>query len=481
MQVFKSPKESLGDLGAVSAAGLIAAATDVAVVVDGEGVVRDVSFNKEELSLELDAKGRWLGSKLADTVSSESHPKIKALLQDAVARTPSIWRQVNHPSPGGDDIPVLYSAINIGRRDRFVLVGRDLRQLAQIQQRLVDAQQSMERDYLRLRHAETRYRLLFQMSSEAVMIVDAISNSILDANPAAVALLGDGAPRVQKSSFPSHFESSGSRTIESLLAEVRATGRDGATSVRLTSAQRACQVAVSLFRQENASLFLVRLMSHEAPLDGNALKSAALLMQYFDTAADGLVITEFDGRVVRANPAFLEMAQLNGVERARGELLDRWLGRAGVDLSVALANLRQSGSIKLFATAIRGEYGATAEVEVSAVSLMDSDDKPSLGFAIRNVEKRLSAVTTSRNELPRSIAQLTELIGRVPLRDLVRETTDVIEKLSIEAALELTGNNRASAAEMLGLSRQSLYVKLRRFGMDDYAAEEESGDGSDHE
>ena len=50
------------------------------------------------------------------------------------------------------------------------------------------------------------------------------------------------------------------------------------------------------------------------------------------------------------------------------------------------------------------------------------------------------------------MAQLTELIGRVPLRDLVRETTDVIEKLSIEAALELTGDNRASAAEMLGLA-----------------------------
>ena len=32
MQVFKSPNESLGDLGALSAANLIAAATDVAVI-----------------------------------------------------------------------------------------------------------------------------------------------------------------------------------------------------------------------------------------------------------------------------------------------------------------------------------------------------------------------------------------------------------------------------------------------------------------
>ena len=49
----------------------------------------------------------------------------------------------------------------------------------------------------------------------------------------------------------------------------------------------------------------------------------------------------------------------------------------------------------------------------------------------------------------------------------MRETTDLIERLCIEAALELTQDNRASAAEMLGLSRQSLYVKLRRYGLGD--------------
>ena len=57
----------------------------------------------------------------------------------------------------------------------------------------------------------------------------------------------------------------------------------------------------------------------------------------------------------------------------------------------------------------------------------------------------------ARRELPRTVEHLTELIGRVSLKDLVREATDVIERLCIEAALELTGDNRASAAEMLGL------------------------------
>jgi DNA-binding protein Fis len=43
--------------------------------------------------------------------------------------------------------------------------------------------------------------------------------------------------------------------------------------------------------------------------------------------------------------------------------------------------------------------------------------------------------------------------------------------------LELTRDNRASAAEMLGLSRQSLYVKLRRYGLGDLEGGEVGGEG----
>ncbi|MDP1532012.1 MAG: PAS domain-containing protein, partial [Rubrivivax sp.] len=273
MQVFKSPKESLGDLGALSAANLIAAATDVAVVVDGQGLIRDEAYNKDELSLELDAQGRWLGSKLLEVVTPDTQAKVRQLLQDAAAQKASSWRQVNHPSSGGTDIPILYSAINIGRKDRFVVVGRDLRPLAAMQQRLISAQQSMERDYARLRHAETRYRLLFQVSSEAVMIVDSSTNAILDANPAALALLDASAPQLLKSALPVHFADA--QAVQTLLADARATGRDGSACAHLANGQRECIVSASLFRQENAALFLVRLSSHAAVPEGSALKATS--------------------------------------------------------------------------------------------------------------------------------------------------------------------------------------------------------------
>jgi DNA-binding NtrC family response regulator len=50
---------------------------------------------------------------------------------------------------------------------------------------------------------------------------------------------------------------------------------------------------------------------------------------------------------------------------------------------------------------------------------------------------------------------------------MVRESTDIFERLAIEAALRLTNDNRASAAQILGLSRQGLYMKLRRYGIGD--------------
>jgi hypothetical protein len=62
---------------------------------------------------------------------------------------------------------------------------------------------------------------------------------------------------------------------------------------------------------------------------------------------------------------------------------------------------------------------------------------------------------------------------------LVREAADVIERLAIEAALKLTGDNRALASDLLGLSRQSLYIKLHRYGLGDLTTEPAVGDRGD--
>ena len=144
--------------------------------------------------------------------------------------------------------------------------------------------------------------------------------------------------------------------------------------------------------------------------------------------------------------------------------LGSWLGRPGIDLELIVAQLREHGSVRNVATILRGTAGAQAEIEVSGVvAPMGGTD--CYGFTIRHVGRRLRQAPIVANDTPRSVEQLTELVGRMSLKEIVRESTDLIERLCIEAALAYTSDNRASAAEVLGVSRQSLYSKLHRHGL----------------
>jgi len=465
---FNAPGRTLSGLDAETAAAVIRAASDIALILDRDGVIRDMAFGSDDLLGE--GYGNWLGQPWTGTVTAESRATVESMLHDAASKEPLRWRHVDHPSSHGAHVPVEYAAVQVGSDGRVVAVGRDLRPVAALQQRLALAQQSMERDYGRLRHMETRYRLLFQMVSEAVLIVDAATNKVLEANPASSVLLGESERRVVARPFLDAFAAESRPAIEAMLATVRTGGRADDVIARMIGSEWQLVISAHFFRDESSSLFLVRL-TPQAEDSGPAnlsISTSTMLAAVVAGAPDAFVVTDPEGRILAANQAFIDLAQLATEEQARGESLERWLGRPGVDLNVMITNLRQFGIVRLFATTVRGERGSDADVEISAVAVPQVKP-PCLGFAIRNVGRRLNADTGAGRELPRSVEQLTELVGRVPLKELVREATDLIERLCIESALELTHDNRAAAAEMLGLSRQSLYVKLRKYGLGDLA------------
>jgi transcriptional regulator PpsR len=487
-----------------SAARLVGAAADITLVLSANGVIRSVRLGPE---FARDGMDNLVGQRWEDTVTIESRPKIAMLIGDAgVASVKPKWRQVNHPSAAGADIPVLYSLIKADAAGGMIAFGRDLRATAALQQRLVDAQHSMERDYWRLRNAETRYRLLFQMSSEAVMVIDAGTQKIIEANPSVSRLLGPVSMPVVGQRFPSGFDQRTTEAIEGLLARVRSNGRAEEIGVWLTarSADGASTdagetseyfISTSLFRHEQNSLLLVRVSRTSA--DARVDSEAKSVLDAVTHSVDAFVVSTLTGTIVWANQAFADMIHAASAEKVRGEPLELWLGRTEVEYNVLMATLKQRGAVRVFAGGLRGEDGLVAEVELSAVTL-PSSNPPAMAFTIRNIVGRLShpsgmlasatgAVTTlgstagngatnvSVGPTGRSVEQLTALVGRVPLKELVGETADLIEKLCIEAALGLAEDNRAAAAEMLGLSRQSLYVKMRRHAIGDLPVDEQEG------
>ena len=465
---FSSPLASFAGLGPEGAGALIATASDVALVLDSEGLILDVAFADADLAKEAD--NGWVGRRFLDIVTIESRPKIADLMRDANPRAPTRWRQVNHPATGGPDIPIRYCTLAFGPDRRIVALGRDLRAMASLQQRLAEAQQAMEREYARIRSAEKRYRLLFQLASEAVLIVDAASHRVVEANPAAAALIGGDAKKLIGHSFDDLFADGSRQSSQSFVAAARVAPRVDNVHVTLAKDATPLLLSGSLFRQENAANLLVTLSRVGGSAKAVAQEELQLLA-LVDAMPEAFVVTDSERKVLRANNAFLDLVQATTQLQVRGQPLDRWIGRPGVDVDLLFTNIRTHGAVRHFSTLVRGEFGANEDVEIAAVSALNGAE-PCIGFTIRAAGWRAGKERLGGRELPRTAEQFVDLVGRVPLKNLVRETTDLIERLCIEAALELTRDNRASAAEMLGLSRQGLYAKLRRYGLGDLDGEE---------
>ncbi len=456
---FTAPGTVPGQLPASVAASLLAAVGDVTFILTGDGTIIDVAVSQGDLANHGFAD--WIGESWVGTMTPESRPKAIEMLQGAAAATPPRWRQVNHPAAGGD-VPVRYMVMALGDSERLIAIGRDMRVAAAMQQRLLQTQQSLERDYIRLRQAETRYRLLFDMASEPVLIVDSQSRRIREANPAAHrvldaregTLVGNLASMVvvpeQRDDFVAYLGAAeAADDLDPAILRLNEHGGDAKFSARL-------------FRQSRTPMLIVRI---EPVIAGAAERRIdATLSDVVERMPDAFVLADRELKVLTANAAFVELAEMPSADRIVGAGLGTWLGRPGIDLDLIVGQLRDHGSVRNLSTIFRGAAGAQEEIEISGViAAINGND--CYGFTIRNVGRRLRDVPVATRDMPRSVDQLTELVGRISLKEIVRESTDMIERLCIEAALAYTSDNRASAAEILGLSRQSLYSKLHRHGL----------------
>ena len=470
---FKTTQGALRELSHDSIAKLIGASHDITLLLNKDGVVVDVAYGGERPLDRL--AGEWIGQAWVDTVTEESRPKIERLLAEADSNGDERrWRQVNHPSSDKLDVPILYLAINAGDSDLILAIGKDLRPISDMQQQLLDMLHSFESEYVRLQQAEMRYRILFQTSGEAIVIMDPSNGRILEANPAAAELLNDKVTRLIGRPLHKSFAESSHTPIDDMLATVRATGKEGRINVKTAQEDRDVWISAVQLQRESSRLYMLRLISDDKARSGRLHNDHDnMLLDLLEKSSDGFVITDQSGQILTANTAFLELCQVASEVLLHDQPLDQWFGRPGVDVIVLRKNLVQRGRVRQFFTIVNVEYGSPIDVELSAVAL-DDNGTTRYGYVVRRVIRQSDngRIIDESKSLPQSVEQMTELVGRVPLKDLVRETTDIIEKMCIEAALRTTGDNRASAAEILGLSRQSLYVKLRRHGL----GSDDSGD-----
>jgi len=427
-------------------------------LINENGIVIDATINGPSSTLQPE---ELIGRPLSELVTDDSGALLASRIEEARRNKGVAVRCDTSIEPrSGNTVPLLCWICAETNSSNVKVAAIDLLPEASLRHQLLNAQHAMERDYWSKRRLEARYRRLLDMVSEGFIVVDDSSGRILEANPmAATLLVGAGATLVGKP-FPQGLDEEARNTLEGLTREARSvtTTIDGMIS---TDGGLELNIAITYLRQSGEGRLLIRLRDDsERDLKGVEFQS------FFTDAPDGILELDEQGIVLAANNAFLDMAGILSPELVEGRRADRWIGRSAVDLNIVLDHSKQEGSVRLYSTTLRTETESSVDIELS-VSRVGKNGSTRVMLFVRDIGRRITPDQSVDDHLPRSIEQITGRVGRVPLKELVRESTDVIEALCIEAALKLTSGNRASAAELLGLSRQSLYTKLRRFDLGD--------------
>jgi transcriptional regulator PpsR len=190
-----------------------------------------------------------------------------------------------------------------------------------------------------------------------------------------------------------------------------------------------------------------------------------MLQSLFEKGTDAIVFLDGSGLIKAANEAFLHLTDSHSQSVVVDRAFSDFLSRGAVDLKVLLDNVKRVGHLRHYRTRLNTDYMGEVSVELSATLLQDKGKSLIAIVARDSVVSDRVVWPTSPSADNEGLRNVMRLVGYSTLKEIVDETTEIIEKMCIEAALEMSGNNRAAAAELLSLSRQSLYVKLRKFGI----------------
>lgn len=443
--------ESLSEWAPELARTMVSLGGDIALVIDDRGVVQRVD-QRASTPLATDAH-TWVGHHWTETVTRESRPKVERLMAEASHTCATRKREVNHPSSGGTTVPVAYTAMRLGARGPILAVGRDLGISAALQQKFIGAQREMERNYAHARQAEARYRLLFQVATDAVIVVDGTTLNIIEANQSASELFDLSLSHVVGQNATFGFERQSRGIVSETLASALASGQSTETRAQLLGRVSSTSVTATPFRVMDSQQLLVRIRTTEQL--GSSANLGATLARLVDSASDGVAVTDVDGAVLVANPAFLKLVQASTEASVRGRPLSDWLNLPNEPFAELLARVGREGMTGYVPSQMLALDAIVKPVEVAA-TLLSEIDPPCIGFSIRLVPSAEGAIAVTIEPMQAAVKVLCDQVGSAALPELMRRASDMLQRNFIRMAMERAGADLNKAATMLGINRQQL-------------------------
>ena len=435
----------------------VSVASDLVIKLDRSGQIIDV-FANPYASI-IGSIEHWRGRSIDDVLTEESVPKLHAHIEALKSGKgePIRVTELNHSDGTIVDVPIRYTLMPSPDLEYILLLGKDLTPVAKVQQDLVNAQLALEREYERLLGYESLYRAILDLSREAIVLVNAENGNVQSANAAALKLLGVSRAQFEDTAFAKHFSPS---NLAARLAEIdHETAQPTPLNVKTKAGDAEVTITPRMLRLSGRIFAL-----HTITPSGTSRKRSdeRLLEQWkdlFERTSDAIVLVDTDKRIVSCNQSFLKMCDATTDSDIEGQAISEFLSRGSVDVKIITDKIAEVGHIKNYSVGIRSIFGTAQDTSASVTKFNDGSSLD-LAFVFRPTP--LARSEGNEGQVGSSDS-FTKLVGSAPLKEIVAGTTDVIEKLCITAALDITNQNKVAAANLLGLSRQSLYEKLRKY------------------
>ena len=438
---------------------VILRASDISLLIDTAGLILEVIYNTENKN--LGNVEHWRTRNVRDFITKESALKLEEVLNLSSRKNEKIEKdiiQLNHIKNGSEDFPIQYSIHPTGVKNQILLFGRDLTLIAQAQQELMKTQLKFEREYDRYRAFDTKYRVILEQCGSAFIIADE-KGQLIDFNKKAVAITEKA--NLSQMKLEDLFEQG---TGIDILGELEALNKNTpstALNVRVKENTKELQLKGTFFRSNDGVHILIRLSSSSSQKASHS-KEKNYLSDLYQKTSDAFVFIDAEGKIVDTNESFLILSEYPNIDEVVGKLFSDFLRNSTTDLKILTDNSKRLGKIRNYATDFITTFGSKIPVTISSTWVSNEDDD-FYGFILRD-SSNVEFEKQNDNE-KHSWEATTKLVGSAPLKELVAQTGDIAERICLETALNLANNNKVAAAELLSLSRQSLYVKLRKHNL----------------
>lgn len=464
MPISYYPDKLFAELSGKELSQIAQASADISFVLDDLGSIQDIySDNKNLAKLISDD---MIGKKWSEVVEPDSRKKVQSLLDDASPDTISKFRQINMiGNERNVALPMMCASIKTSSNKKIIVIGRDITEVSRLQQNLVSAQKEISQNYLQISQLEERFRSIFEIGTESIVIVKVDDvYPIVEMNRIAIKQLLLAKNNCIGKSLLSLLPGDEISKVTHFLQGVQDTDEPSILKTLLSNGE-AIQISVTSFINSGFPYLLLNLKPLDSAKASSLLEADSLTIKAIENNAYGFIVCTPEGLILKANKAFNKLSATRGEQDLIGANIRNYLGPERTDFDHMMQSLRGKASSQSCVSSITNATSSIKLVDISAVSV--AQPRACIGMIFRQVDSRQNKGARIDKKLVRSSQELSMLVGKVPLKDILAETTDLIEQLCIKAALDLTQDNRVSASEILGLSRQSLYIKLRKYGLVD--------------